>query len=414
MKVIISQGHGKLHMNETAASLKEKQAGILYITGWLPKNLSPKFVNAIGSMLKKGNLYKLLMQRHPKGLTNEEIASCSFSEFLYWGLLFLTKIKIITYDTAVTTGWVFFGKATKKYITPSTIFHVRSGAGQGGSIQKAKRMGMVVVADHSIAHPHSMANYLRPEYEKFNRTFDLDPNTKFSTLILKDCLDADYIVVNSDFVKDTFIENGFAKEKIKVVYLGVRNDFFYLKDSWEIKTKEIRLLFTGTFGLRKGARIIIEALKILNEKQYNIILDVVGAKEDFKNTNLIDLPLNINFHGPLLQEQLKKFLQESDIYVFPTFAEGCARSAMEAMAAGLPVVTTANCGLPITHGESGIIIPVNDSNALANGIELLINTKELRESIGKKAAALVATNYTWEEYGTQLIDFYKEITSKGV
>lgn len=412
MKVIISQGQGKLHLNETSAALKRGGAGILYITGWLPKKLNPWFVNSIGKIIGRKELYKLLLLRHPQGLSDKEVIACGKVEFYYWLLMILSKLRLINHDKAITNGWKFWGTVTKKYISNADVFHVRSGAGQGGAIKRAKENGVVVVADHSIAHPVAIAKYLKSEYLRFRKTFDLDPDTRFWSLILKDCVDADYILVNSDFVKETFIENGFPADKIKVVYLGVRDDFIGLKKSWMINVKEIRLLFTGTFSLRKGARVLIEAVEILNARGYNIVVEVVGSLDELNEIEAVcKMPVNIHFHGSVIQDELKQFLQTSDIYIFPTFAEGCARSAMEAMGAGLPVVTTPNCGLPIVHNETGVIIPINDAEALANEVERLINDNQLRETIGKKAFSLVADNYTWSEYGRKLIEFYREICS---
>jgi glycosyltransferase involved in cell wall biosynthesis len=410
MKIIISQGQGKLHINETASALKNENATILYITGWLPKKLPSTLVNGIGRLIGRKELYRLLMLRQPLNLSDSEIATCSLAEFWYWFLVLLSKTKIITYDNAITKGWLYWGAATKKYLGEAAIFHVRSGAGQGGAIKKAKKNGMLIIADYSMAHPIAIEKYLKPEYDKFNRRLMITPDTKFCSVIIKDCYDADYILANSDFVKETLVENGFAREKIKVIYLGVRKDFFYIKDNWEIKDKTTRLLFTGVFSLLKGARIMIEAIRLLNKRNCAVILDIVGRPEDFEAlARAYSIPSNINFHGSVIQDDLKSFLSDSDLYIFPTFVEGCARSAMEAMAAGLPVITTHNCGVPIVHNETGIIIPINNPEALANEVQRLISNKALRESVGKNAASLVANNYTWSDYGKQLMEFYKEI-----
>lgn len=68
--------------------------------------------------------------------------------------------------------------------------------------------------------------------------------------MVSDCEKADVVLVNSDFVKQTFIDTGFDPNKIKVAYLGVRNDFFGLKHDYSIDGK-LKILFTGGFGFRR-------------------------------------------------------------------------------------------------------------------------------------------------------------------
>ncbi|MDQ0637102.1 glycosyltransferase involved in cell wall biosynthesis [Pedobacter sp. W3I1] len=304
----------------------------------------------------------------------------------------------------------YLGKETKKHIKNADIFHVRSGAGQGGAIEKAKKENMITIADHSIAHPVSMKEYLIEEYKRFNQKYDLDPNSKFWTLVEKDCLDADYVLVNSDFVKSTFLDNGYREDIVKVIYFGVREDFVGLKTDWSfVKKDAVHLIFIGHFCFRKGARILIEAIKELNERGVSVVLDVLGIVDDLK---IPDIPSNIVFHGIFLYDELKDHLKNSDLYVFPTFAEGSSRAAMEAMASGLPVITTENCGVPIVHDETGVIIPINNSMILADEIERLINDKMLREKIGRSASKLIGEKYTWGIYKKNLVDFYELILDK--
>ncbi len=67
-------------------------------------------------------------------------------------------------------------------------------------------------------------------------------------------------------------------------------------------------------------------------------------------------------------QQVVAAFARADLFVFPTFAEGSSRSGMEAAAAGLPIITTENCGLPLEHGKSAIYVAVNDADALAEAI----------------------------------------------
>ena len=94
-----------------------------------------------------------------------------------------------------------------------------------------------------------------------------------------DCEEGNRLLVNSDFVKNTFIEYGFDANKIDVVYLGVRSDFFGLEKSYEL-TGPLKILFTGGFGFRKGAEYSLRAMQKLDELKVDYEYIVVGSNAE--------------------------------------------------------------------------------------------------------------------------------------
>lgn len=404
--VLLSQGLSILHFPDVASSIESQGNKVSYISGFVPKTYHKSVINFIGNLLHKKNLYLRLLARKPLNFQGN-IISLKYTEAYFWIMIILSKTKLISLERANATGWKIFGKQSGKYVSNQDIFHVRSGAGQGGAITNAKNNNIIVVADHSIAHPATMELNLRKEYDKFGLELDLNPNDEFWKMIMADCEQSNYIVVNSDYVAQTFIENGISGKKIKVLYWGVRQDFVGLKTNWEINSIP-RLIFTGTFGIRKGAHVLIEAVKKLNSEGFSFVLDIAGPDE-FTEVAKETLPSNVNFLGNLLQEDLKMHLVSSDAYVFPTFAEGCARSVMEAMAIGLPVITTINSGAPIVNGESGFLVSVGSADELADTIRKVLSDKNLRQTAGQKAADLIKKEFNWQNYALQLKDFYNEI-----
>ena len=199
-------------------------------------------------------------------------------------------------------------------------------------------------------------------------------------------------------------------EKLNVVYLGTRPDFFGLRkpnDSIQVP----RLLFTGSFGFRKGGEYILRALQILNERGNSAMrLDVVGGYKGAK-TLIKAYPVcqSVTFHGQVPQDDLKQYLQNSDIYVFPSLAEGCACSGLEAMAAGLCVIATRESGLPITDGETGFFVPSKNAQAIADKLEWLQAHPGEINRVGANAAHLIATEYTWEKYAEKVEGIYREL-----
>jgi len=117
----------------------------------------------------------------------------------------------------------------------------------------------------------------------------------------------------------------------------------------------------------------------------------------------------MRFMGFLPQESLKGFLKDSDIYLFPSLAEGCASSGMEALAAGLPVIATKGSGLPIRDGENGVIVPEHDPDAIAGAIMSLSSDEEKRTEIGLAAAKEIAARYRWSDYAAGVVKAYQTV-----
>lgn len=400
MKVIIST-FGPLHLMKSAESLT-KYTEVKIIQGWIPKWWNKWLIPLVSYVIGR-DIRKSFRKRIPSGVASN--ISLGIPEFLRWiiNLLRIGDMLKMPYYANYCYGFM-----SRLYISDADIFHVRSGSGGGGAIEKAKKEGMKVVVDHSIAHPAFMEKQLRPEYNKNGVLFDLGTNSTVWENIIKDCYKADVLLVNSRFVKDTFIEQGYPENKIRIVYLGVRNDFMGIKKNYSI-SRSTKVLFTGGFNFRKGAEYILQAMSLLEKDDFPFEMTVVGdysSAESLLNTYNIK---HINLIGTVPQEDLKSYLMSSDLYLFPSLAEGCASSGMEAMAAGLPVITTRESGLPIVHEETGYMVPVKDAYSIAEAIKQLTNNLELREKLGRNANKLICTEYTWDKYALNVFSIYKEL-----
>jgi len=415
VNVIISTGQGRLHLFQSAIALKNVGADVRIITGWVPSGFfSDKVINLLGGLVgRKGNLAAGLKKRSPLELNKNQVYSCTASEFTLQFLFKLSSNKIISRSTAAILGWKMFGKQSKKYIHDAQIFHVRSGAGVGGAIEHARKKGMHIIVDHSIAHPREMESQLNKAYKNENvvknKYTDFLPTDDFWKTVLQDCIKADILLVNSLYVKDSFVKNGYPDNKIRIAQLGVNPEFNAVKKSYNIGTY-VRLIFTGGFGIRKGAALIIKALLMLRSKGINYRFEVVGSTMgDLVIPDEIGNNKDVIFHGHLPQNEMLPILLSGDIYIFPTYVEGCAQTVKEAMAVGLPVITTFQSGAPIQHKENGFLIEDDNALALALAIEELVLNNELREKIGRNASETISQDHTWLKYGQDVLSIYKEL-----
>lgn len=383
-----------------SAEFLSKYVDIVVIQGWIPQWWN-KWLIGIASKIIGRDLSKSFKKRIPKELDGRNY-SVAIPEFLLW-----TGLKLGIKDFTPLFAAKLYGFFSKMYIRKAQIFHVRSGSGFGGAIEKARHQNMKIIVDHSIAHPHFMRVQLEEEYIKHGQKFRMGDNNSYWNGIIKDCEKADLILVNSQFVKETFINEGFPANKLEVILLGVRKDFFSLKNDYQIKSK-VKFLFTGSYGFRKGSDYIQEALEKLDNEGLDYEMIIVGDNSEIPIEEKKKLS-SFNFVGFVPQDELKSYLSNSDIYLFPSLCEGCASSAMEAMASGLPVIATKESGLPITNGINGIIIPSKDSSALVVEIHRLLSDEILRASLGRNAAMTIAKNYTWEQYSEKVYKLYQRI-----
>ena len=108
-------------------------------------------------------------------------------------------------------------------------------------------------------------------------------------------------------------------------------------------------------------------------------------KEDICSDFIVNCKkYNSNYKGVVSVEEKIKLFKSSDIFVLPSYTEGLSMSCLEAMAFGLPVITTPVGAMPdvIKNGKNGIITPVADHERLFENIELLMNNRELRIKMG--------------------------------
>jgi glycosyltransferase involved in cell wall biosynthesis len=377
-------------------------ADTTFIQSYRPNKCTIKIFKLL-DLFFKTNFFKMFFKRIPQNFQGKNIGIALPEILMKVGLRFFKdkpKVQSIAH--------VFYGWLSKLFLSNTDIFHVRSGSGRGGAIKKIKRIGGLVVTDHSIAHPKTMENILLGEYQKYGVPFEF--SNCFWDKVIEDCNEADFILVNSDYVKKTFIENGYEANILKVIYLGVREDFIGCKTDY-VTSEVLQLLFIGAFGFRKGCEYLLKSIELIEKKGIKFKLTVIGPIVDFQS--VID-QYNIDrieFKGMVLYDDLKEYYRNSDIYIFPSLCEGSTMAGMEAMSAGLPCIFTENCGVPVVNEENGIIIPIKDEYAIADAVELLYKNEHLRKKIGINASDTIKNKYTWKDYQSNIESFYNEIIS---
>ncbi len=263
MKAIVATGFGKLHFHETARALAAAGVEVNFLTGWVPKPHQTALVELLGKFLGEKHLAARMAARHI-GIPGVSVTPVAWVEFAGTFIKLIQRTRVIPLDLAYGMEFRLVAWGSRKYLKDADVLLVRSGAGQSGAIRKARQNGLAIVTDHSIAHPAFIHRALREEFARFGLAAGYDSRADLWKLVLRDCSDADLLLVNSDFVKKTFVAEGYPVEKIRVAYLGVREEFFDLKRDYRIDGP-VRILFTGNFDIRKGVRLLLEAIRIAGD-----------------------------------------------------------------------------------------------------------------------------------------------------
>jgi glycosyltransferase involved in cell wall biosynthesis len=213
---------------------------------------------------------------------------------------------------------------------------------------------------------------------------------------------ADRIVVNSDFSRRALRQQGVPESKLVVIPLSYEIDEFAAKPG--IKERKqgepLRVLFLGQVILRKGIQYLFGAARqLMNEK---IHFDVVGPV-GISRSALDKAPSNITFHGRAGRDQAAGWYRRAHLFVLPTISDGFAITQLEAMASGLPVVATPNCGEVVNDGINGFVIPVSDTDSLALAFRRYLEQPELLP-LHSAAALQRARQFSLQKLAANLLE----------
>lgn len=186
---------------------------------------------------------------------------------------------------------------------------------------------------------------------------------------------ADRVVVNSEFSRAALVKQGVLPEKLVVVPLcyDAESGIAPKIKGWKAG-EPLRVLFLGQVILRKGVQYLMQAARELEKE--NIRFDIVGSI-GISDAAVNSAPANFIFHGRATRDQAAAWYQQSDLFVLPTLSDGFALTQLEAMAHGLPVVTTPCCGEVVTDGVDGFVIPPRDATALVQTFHRYLSEPEL-------------------------------------
>ena len=232
------------------------------------------------------------------------------------------------------------------------------------------------------------------------------------------------IALTSREKKDHLLFNIANEDKFVVINSGVDLNKFKTLPLNEIQNFKRKLgipensLIVGTVGRLvpiKGPAFLIEAAKLIVPKYPSTLFIFTGdghLKQELKKKTLeMGIEDNIIFLG--WRDDVARIISIYDILVLPSLNEGMGRVLVEAMALGKPIVASDIGGIPdlITHGKNGFLVPPKSPELLAKYIQILIEKKERRESMGQTGKKN-ALNFSRESMVERITALYKELLTQ--
>jgi glycosyltransferase involved in cell wall biosynthesis len=162
------------------------------------------------------------------------------------------------------------------------------------------------------------------------------------------------------------------------------------------------VLFLGGASRRKGVHYLLEAWRNLNAPEAELL--VAGNRTDGVE-GIRGIVGNCRVLGRVSDSEFLELLQQADMLVHPSLAEGGCNVVYEALACGLPVIVSSNGSSAVRHNREGIVVPPGDAEALRVAIERLCHEPELRIQMGA-AGRLRAEALSWDNYLTNLAGIY--------
>jgi glycosyltransferase involved in cell wall biosynthesis len=212
---------------------------------------------------------------------------------------------------------------------------------------------------------------------------------------------ADLVLVPSRFVAGQLTAHGVPAEKLATLPYGVDLRAFHPPAAPRKREGVLECLYVGHISHRKGVSSLLEAARRCRDLpvRFRLIGPVVSREV------LADLPDNAVYEGASLPGGVAHAMRQADLFVLPTLEDSFALVLFEAMATGLPVVTTTNAGASelIEDSQDGLIVAPGDAAALADAIRRLVEQPELRARLGDAACIKVQAAHSWDSYGHSVL-----------
>lgn len=343
---------------------------------------------------------KRLAGRVPSGIPSELI-----TDFPLFGLR--SGIRRLRIENAIEeTSHAIWAGSRFSSLVASRGFHDAAGlyAYSGDALEQmrmAKCQGLWTAVEQMIAPRTVVESIMAEEMRRLPDWAGPPARNPFADILAEreraEWQLADCIVCPSEFVRDHVVKEGGPAERCVVVPYGVDAEERF--DSKNRTPGPLRVLTVGEVGLRKGSPYVLQAAERLG----------AGARIRMAGPDRLPPPLrrrisrSVELRGIVQRREIAAEYHWADVFLLPSLCEGSATVVYEALASGLPVITTYSTGSVVRDGVEGFVVPERDPQAIVEAIRHLAENEDLRAQLSENARR-TAREHTVEKYGRRLLD----------
>jgi glycosyltransferase involved in cell wall biosynthesis len=293
---------------------------------------------------------------------------------------------------------LIFDIFAQRYISGDIDLVIHTDSGLVRTLEKARSMGIRTVILHRTLHPLHVANILREESEKFGiKEKSVLIHKRYVLNRVKTLKYADKIFALSRLEVNSLVKYGVPRSKIELIYHGQGVDTSHFKPSSK-KEERFTALFLGHKSLIKGVPYLLEAWRRLKLRDARLI--VAG----YQDRKLIEIyRKKIQFEAPGIVDPLK-YYQRAHVYILPSLGDSFARTVLEAMSCGLPVIISHMVGAKdiIEEGKEGFIIPARSVSTIMDKIQYFYDNPSEIKRMGMNARRK-AEQFTWDKFAQEVL-----------
>jgi glycosyltransferase involved in cell wall biosynthesis len=184
--------------------------------------------------------------------------------------------------------------------------------------------------------------------------------------------------------------------------------------------RPFRLLYVSRINVYKHQEKVIEAVHLLRNEGYPVVLGLVGNIENRQSAKLLEKAVNefdpfndfVHHHGRTTQNELLEFYHSADAFVFASSCETFGQTLLEAMASALPIACARRSAMPEILKDSGLYFDPEQPLSIRDTLRRLLNSRELRQHLSQ-AARDEAKTYSWERCAASTFNFIKDVYERG-
>ena len=381
-KYILSSS-GKFHHFNTARALYEKNQLLKIFSGypWLKlknEKLNKSYVNSQG-------LNRIFLHLYSK--IGSRIFSKNFNKIIS---NFFEIKNCLNIDSKVNK---FLNDNEADVLLALTSVGLISG-------KKMIKNDKIYICEQSSSHIIYQNDIIKEEYKEFLNK-DYKVNNWFIDRTLEEFETANIILSPSSFVKKSF-SNSIYLDKVSIVEFGIDNKNFFPIKGFKKNQKHFNVLFIATKSIRKGLHYLIDAFEKFKHPHKK--LHVVGGEtedEDFFKKKINTE--NMIIYGHVNHLKLNDIINKCHVYVLPSIEDGYGLTVTQAAASGCPGIVTENTGASdfIKRNKCGFVVPIRDSNSIAEKIQTLADNKNLLEEMSHNATSNIRSQ-SWSDYVEKL------------